>query len=134
MKYTFKLEDGREAVVKFKHLGKRRGRAPKSTRCRIMMGEEVISEAWARPAAEIAVIIRKSDWLLDKRLDMSKLIKKVKTYDGSKIAILRGDQFCRLEGRTVSFRKALDRFPMVLYHSDKCAFTSAMIEQGAVKS
>lgn len=131
MKYTFQLGDGREAVVRFKHHGKRKGKAPKSTRCRIMVGEDIISEAWARPAAEIGVLPG-STYVLAELAKNPRFLRFIQLTDHQKVAIMRGDQFCRREGRSESFRKALE--VMDISHEEKCSFTTEMIGQGAVKS
>jgi len=127
VKYSFQLQDGREAVVKFKHHGKRKGKAPKSTRCRIMAGGKVLSEAWARPAAEIAVVLQNEGRGL---VPQTKLLRIVKTVDGRRVAIYKGDQFCREEGRSESFFKAIKIFSA----KDRHTAALAMIGQGAVRA
>lgn len=127
MKYSFQLQDGREAVVKFKHTGKRKGKSPKGTICWIVVGEDRLAQAWAKPAEFIAVI--DGEPTKAGAFPTGKLVRKVTTVNGRKISIYKGDQFSKKEGRSESFFKAIQ----ILSSEDQRLAALAMIEQGAVR-
>lgn len=128
MKYSFKLEDGRKAIATFKHTGRRKGKSPKGTICRIIVDNEIIAQSWSKPVTEIAVI--DNEPVKAGMMPTTKFVKKIKTVNGVEIFIYKGDKFSKSEGRTVSFLKAVK----ILSTRNQNRAIVAMIKQGVIAS
>ena len=107
--YKFKSTEGRTLVIRFKHIGTRKNKPPKSTICTIFDGEMVVGEGVAKPLIEFPEIFVGHD-ASKKAFDAyGKRVKKLLKDDkGHTVAIIRGDSFSYARGRKEALKKALD--------------------------
>ena len=103
-------EDQHTLGMIFKFYGKKPGKPPIATVCRIRIitSNIVISEGVVRVVPEYALPITystKNDILNQ----YGKRVKKIYKADKGRIAILRGDQFCYETGKLEALKKALNK-------------------------
>lgn len=119
MSYRFALTDGSEATIYFSHKGgkkgdiKNPGKSPKVTKCSIVTtNHKLLGEGQAAPLRtiyeELPIGFTEST---ARRLYRNRLKKITIKDDGKLYAVLKGDTFCRAEGRKRSLRKALTSLP-----------------------
>ena len=114
--FKFNHLDGtqRELKVKFHHVGKKKGKSPTATLCEIRDNRtnELISSGLAKPVKEIPVIAFTREELKNVLNQYGRRVKKVLTDEaGTKIVVIRADQFSRAAGRREALKKALSFLP-----------------------
>lgn len=114
--FKFNHFDGiqQELKVKFHHVGKKKGKSPTATLCEIRNNRtnELISSGLAKPVSEIPVIVHTTEKLKNVLDQYGRRVKRVLTDDtGTKVVIIKADQFSRAVGRREALKKALSFLP-----------------------
>jgi len=119
MAYRFELTDGSEATIYFSHKGgkkgdaKNPGKSPNFTKCAIVTADKkLLGEGQAAPLRTILEELPDGFTEPAARRVYGKRLKKITVKDDGKMyAVLKGDSFCRAEGRKRSLKKALHSLP-----------------------
>lgn len=119
MSYRFKLSDGSEATIYFSHKGgkkgdvKNPGKSPNSTKCAIVTTDKkLLGEGQSAPLRTVLEELPEGFTEPAARKMYGKRLKKITVKDDGKMyAVLKGDTFCRAEGRKRSLKKALRTLP-----------------------
>ena len=110
MSYRFALTDGSEATIYFSHKGgkkgdiKNPGKSPKVTKCSIVTtNHKLLGEGQAAPLRTIYEELPAGFTEPAARKVYGNRLKKITVKDDGKMyAVLKGDSFCRAEGRLAS--------------------------------
>ena len=119
MSYRFALTDGSEATIYFSHKGGKKGdiktpgKSPKVTKCSIVTtNHKLLGEGQAAPLRTIYEELPAGFTEPAARKVYGNRLKKITVKDDGKMyAVLKGDSFCRAEGRKRSLKKALCALP-----------------------
>jgi hypothetical protein len=119
MSYRFALTDGSEATIYFSHKGgkkgdiKNPGKAPHVTKCSIITtNHKLLGEGQAAPLRTVLEELPVGFTESAARKMYRNRLKKITVKDDGKLyAVLKGDMFCRAEGRKRSLKKALVTLP-----------------------
>jgi hypothetical protein len=119
--YYFNLQNGHEAAIAFAHKGGKKGtkdepgHPAKCTICKIFDmddNKKLLACGHSRPIGETADLIPEDLPSQYVEVFYGRRFKKImKLEDGTRVAIIKGDQFCRATGREESLAKALQQLP-----------------------